>query len=100
MLARLLKVFKDVAICLTLPVISMASVSYAATAPVVTTLKPVTEKLGTPLRVVFDPLGNYFVSDPRSGGVLKYNTSDQQVGVLKTKAPPAGIALNSTGNLL
>lgn len=96
----LLRVFKAAVVCLALPVISTASLSYAATAPVVTILKPVTEKLGTPLRVVFDTQGNYFVSDPRAGGVLKYNSSDQLVGVLKTKSPPAGIALNSTGSLL
>lgn len=100
MLARLLKVFKDAVICLTLPAISMASVSYAATAPVVTILKPVTEKLGSPIRIAFDSQGNYFVSDPRSGGVLKFNNHDQLVGVLKTKEPPAGIALDGMGNLL
>lgn len=100
MMARLLKVFKDAVIYLTLPAVLMAGFSYAATAPQVTILKPVTEKIGTPLRSVFDAQGNYYVSDPRSGGVLKYNSSDLQTAVLKTKASPAGLALNSAGNLL
>ncbi len=82
-------------------VISLASAAYAATKPAVTVLTPpVTKNVGSPLRVAFDSKGDFFVTDPRVGGVTKFNSHGQAVEVLKTQRPPQGIALNDQGNLL
>jgi hypothetical protein len=73
--------------------------SHAATAPIVTTLSAITEGLSTPVRVAEDQLGNFYVTDPRGGGVLKYSNS----GKLKNKiavATPLGIAVAANGDLL
>lgn len=80
---------------------SIANVSFAVTAPAVTILTPpVTENVGTPLRVVFDSKGEFLVCDPRVGGVSRFDTHGKLIKVLKTQAPPQGIAFNDKGNLL
>lgn len=80
---------------------SLVSVSFAATVPVVTVLTPpISKGLAAPVRVAIDSKGDMFVSDPRSGGVTKFNSSGQNVQNFKTGAPPDGIALNDAGNLL
>ena len=80
---------------------SLASVAIAATVPAVTILTPpVTKNVGTPLRVVFDSNGDFFVTDPRVGGVSKFDSHGQLINVLKTQKPPQGIAFNDKGNLL
>ena len=100
MLTRLRKLITSAVILSTVPALSLTTAVYGATAPVVTVLKPVTENVSSPLRLVFDGQGNYYVTDPRRGGVSTFNSSGQLTGVLKTPAPPQGIALNDRGNLL
>ncbi|GFE56434.1 NHL repeat-containing protein [Geobacter sp. AOG1] len=100
MLTRLRKLIATVATLVAVPAISLAAVAYGATVPMVTVLKPVTENVGSPLRLVFDGQENYYVTDPRKGGISKFSASGQLIGVLKTPAPPQGIALNDKGNLL
>ena len=68
MLTRLHKLVPTAVILLTIPAISPTTAAHGATAPVVTVLKPVTEHLGSPLRLVFDGKGNFYVTDPRKGG--------------------------------
>lgn len=101
MLTRLFKVFESAVFQFVILATSLAGVSVAGTAPAVTILTPpITKGLASPLRVVLDSKGNFFVSDPRIGGVSKFNSSGQIIQVFKTKAPPQGIALNDAGNLL
>ena len=98
MLTRLLGTLGGVVSVL---VSSLVSVSFAATVPVVTVLTPpISKGVAAPVRVAVDSKGDIFVSDPRSGGVTKFNSSGQNVLMFKTGAPPAGIALNDAGNLL
>ncbi len=71
----------------------------AAVAPLVTTLSSITEGVSTPVRAALDQLGNFYVTDPRGGGVLKYNNA----GRLQRKFPvanPLGIAVTLNGELL
>lgn len=100
MLTRLQKLIIAATILLTIPALSLITAVYGATAPVVTVLQPVTENVGSPLRLVFDGEGNYYVTDPRRGGISRFNSSGQLAGLLKTPVPPQGIALNERGNLL
>jgi len=101
MLTKLLKTSEGIAISLAVLVTLSASNSFAASTPVVTVLTPpVTKGLASPLRVAIDSKGDFYVSDPRIGGVSKFNSSGQSIMVLETKAPPQGIALSDNGNLL
>lgn len=91
------------AICLATSVLlglaTYTDITHAATAPVVTTLSSITEGLSTPVRVAKDQLGNFYVTDPRGGGILKYSNS----GKFKNKiavATPMGIAVAANGDLL
>lgn len=94
------KQIRHSAICLTFAAISLSSIAHSAVMPTVTILRPVTENLGTPLRVAFDAQGNYFVADPRAGGIVKFSARGEAAGLLKTARPPAGIALTPSGKLL
>ncbi|MBT0652307.1 NHL repeat-containing protein [Geomobilimonas luticola] len=100
MLTRLQKLVPAAVILLTIPAISPTTAAHGATVPVVTVLPPVAENVGSPLRLVFDSKGNFYVTDPRKGGVSKFNSTGQLIGVLKTPNLPQGIAFNDRGNLL
>lgn len=92
---------RKVAFPLVALVFSLANLSFAATAPTITVLTPpVTKHLGAPLRMAFDPTGNFFVTDPRTGGVSKFDSRGQFLDSVKTPAAPQGIAINDRGNLL
>ena len=96
-----IKPLNKVAVSLAVLVMTLTTVSYAATAPAVTVLTPpVTKGVSSPLRIVFDSKGDFFVTDPRVGGVSKFAGQGQLIEVLKTQAPPQGIAINEAGNLL
>lgn len=82
-----------------LGMITAFDTAQAALAPVVTTLSSINEGLSTPVRVAADQLGNIYVTDPRGGGVLKYNNA----GKLQKKiavANPMGLAIALNGDLL
>lgn len=100
MISGLLKTRRHFVISLVTLVISLSGISFAATAPVVTTLSPITAGMRMPLRTAIDPAGNIYVTDPWAGGVLKYNSSGQLLATIKTPASPQGIALDSTGSLI
>ena len=93
--------FRKVAFPLVALVFSLANFSFAATTPSITVLTPpVTKHLGAPLRMAFDPMGNFFVTDPRKGGVSKFDSRGQFLESVKTPVAPQGIAMNDRGNLL
>lgn len=81
-------------------VISLTSVSSAATVPVVTVLSPVTRNVSSPVRIALDQQGNYYVTDPRAGGVSKFTAYGRLMKSIPTQLPPLGVALNDQGNLV
>lgn len=88
-------------ITLFLAVISLTNDSAAATAPLVTVLTPpITSNVGSPLRIAFDSKGDFFVADPRMGGVSKFSNQGQSLEVIKIQGPAYGVALESKGSLL
>lgn len=98
---RLFPILKKVAFSLAALAISLTSASFAATAPVTTVLTPpVTKHLGSPLRLAFDAKGAFFVTDPRMGGISKFDSLGQFIQLIKTPEAPQGIAINDQGNLI
>jgi len=71
----------------------------ASTAPLVNVLSPITTGVSIPLRLAADQTGNFYLTDPRSGGVLKFNSSGLQVATF-TVARPNGIAVTDQGNII
>ncbi|RII28322.1 MAG: hypothetical protein CXR31_00005, partial [Geobacter sp.] len=100
MLTRLHAAFEIIVFSLAVLVISLTNVSFAATAPVVTVLPPVTKSVKSPIRVVLDQQGNYYVTDPRAGGVSKINTYGRLMKTIPTQYPSLGVAVNDQGSLV
>lgn len=99
MLHRISRSFVLCAISLIASVISLTATSLAATAPVVTNLNPVSQGLRSPVKIVIDTVGNYYVADQRVG-VIKYNPYGVPVLTIKTAGTPMGVAVAQNGNLL
>ena len=75
----------------------------AIQAPQVTIQPAVKEGVSTPVRMATDQSGNFYVADPRGGGILKFDVLGRLVkppSPIKTARPPLGIAVTSNGNLL
>lgn len=85
---------------MTILVISLNSVILAATSPIVTVLKPITQGLRSPVRMAQDAAGNSFVADTRNGGVIKFNPYGVPVQTIPTAGVPQGIAIAQDGKLL
>lgn len=71
----------------------------AASAPLVNILPAVTTGVSIPLRLAEDPAGNVYLTDPRSGGVVKFNSAGQQVAIF-TVGRPNGIAVTGQGHMI
>lgn len=89
-----------VATAILLPFTAHDNVAWAATAPVVSTLSSITEGVSTPVRAATDQLGNFYVSDPRGGGILVYNNAGKLQRKITLPASPMGIAIALNGDLL
>ncbi|AJE04785.1 Ig-like domain-containing protein [Geobacter pickeringii] len=100
MVCRSPKRMVSVAFSLAFLVISLASAAVAAVAPVVVGQNPISEGMRSPLRVAVDSAGNSYVTDPLSGGVLKYDPFGHLTNLIKTALPPQGVALAADGSLL
>ncbi|RII29942.1 MAG: hypothetical protein CXR30_09090 [Geobacter sp.] len=72
----------------------------SATAPVVSTLAPITEGVSTPVRLATDLSGNIYVSDPRGGGIHKYSNAGKLLQTIATANDVLGIAIAQNGDLL
>lgn len=72
----------------------------AATVPQVTILPSIVDGVKTPVRLAEDAAGNLYLTDPRGGGILKYNGSGKLLQAFPTLRPPQGVAVTSTGSLL
>lgn len=82
-------------------VLAWSSAAYSAVAPVVSTLSAISEGSVTPVRVAADQYGNYYVTDPRGGGVLKYNSAGTKLQTITTSSKNVlGIALAQNGDIL
>jgi hypothetical protein len=80
---------------------SRDSTAYSASAPTVTTLSAITEGATTPIRVAVDQSGNLYVTDPRSGGVLKYNSAGNLLQKISTTGKNLmGVAIAKNGDIL
>lgn len=71
----------------------------AATAPLVQVLAPIITGVATPVRIAEDKSGNFYLTDPKAGGVLKFDKSGQLVTTFTMKKPQ-GIAVTDSGDLV
>ena len=99
MMGRIYKFAASGVIALVVAVISLTSVCLAATSPVVTVLAPVAQGMRSPVKIVIDAAGNYYVADQRVG-VIKYNQYGTPVMTIKTSGIPMGVALAQDGSIL
>src|SRR5574340_219760 len=74
--------------------------AHGASSPSISLYGPVTEGISSPVRIATDPLGSFYVTDPRGGGVLKYSSSGKLLKVMPTARPPQGVAIRADGNLI
>jgi hypothetical protein len=81
-------------------VISLSGATYAATSPAVTVLSPITQGMRAPVSVAVDTAGNIFVTDPRNGGVLKFDSYGKLVRKIATADIPQAVAIAQDGSLL
>lgn len=82
-------------------VISLPGITSAATvAPKISTLTPVKRNMVAPVRIATDSSGNYYVTDPRSRGVLKFNRYGRLVATIPTAGVPLGVAVAANGNIV
>lgn len=81
-------------------VLCPSGVARSAVAPVVRVFEDITAEIRTPIRIATDPAGNFYVTDPKAGGVLKYDNSGVFVRKYATPSVVVGVAVASNGDLL
>lgn len=95
------KLFAALVVSLFVVVISLPGIISAAYAPpVIATQKPVTEGMVAPVRIAMDKYGNYYMTDPLSKGVLKYNLYGKLIKKINVPGVPLGIAVASNDNII
>lgn len=82
-----------------LALLSTPVLAASASAPLVSVLSPITAGVNTPVMLAEDGAGNFYLTDPRSGGVLKYNNSGLHSATF-TIARPQGIAVTDSGDMI
>ena len=87
-------------VLMTISVISLSAVTFAAPAPTVVSQNPVVGGIRTPLRICIGSAGTFYVSDALAGGILCYNQYGVLVNVIKTAKQPQGIAVAADGTLI
>lgn len=75
-------------------------VALSATAPGVSTLPAITAEINTPVRLAKDPSGFLYVTNPNSGGVLKYSSGGTFIRKIVTLKNGTGVAIAQNGDLL
>ncbi|SNB47394.1 Ig-like domain-containing protein [Geobacter sp. DSM 9736] len=80
--------------------ITSASVAFAALPPEVAVLASTSEGLSTPVRMATDSAGNFYVTDPRQGGILKISHTGRLLKIVPTPKPPQGIAVTADARLV
>lgn len=99
MLVQAKKIVALSVLTLVTAVISLPSVSTAATSPLVSVLSPLTQGLRAPVKMTLDAEGNVYVADQRIGGVVKFNASGSQQLIVRA-VNPSGLAFAQDGTLL
>ena len=100
MLERVKTIVMNGVMLLAVVVISLPTISFAATSPVVTVLSPIQDGLSAPTKLAIDASGNIYVSDQRANGVVKYNTYGVKQGVVPVSSKVTAVALAQDGTLL
>jgi len=89
---------------LTLAIVACAALfgnrAGAVTAPNVTNLPALSDHIGTPVRLANDTSGNFYLTDPRAGGVLVYGNDGRFLRKIATLKKPQGIAVTVAGDLV
>lgn len=88
------------AVFIFLGTISASKDARGATAPLVSALPSVTDGVSTPVRLATDSSGNIYVTDPRGGGILKYDGAGNLLQTISTLKNVFGIAIAKNGDLL
>ena len=83
-----------------LGVFSFSTEVLGAVAPLVSALPPVTGGVSTPVRLAADSSGNTYVSDPRGGGILTFDSSGNLLQTITTLKKVFGIAIAANDDLL
>lgn len=74
--------------------------SEATVAPTVSSQVSISERISTPVRMASDLMGNFYVSDPRAGGILKYSSQGKFLALFPTVGTPQGVAVTVGGDLI
>ena len=81
--------------------LALSGTAHSSVAPIVSTLSAITDGSVTPVRLAADQSGNFYVTDPRGGGVLKYNSAGNLLQIISTTSKNVlGIALAKSGDIL
>jgi NHL repeat len=72
----------------------------AATAPVVSTLSSIKAGVSTPVRLAIDQWGDIYVTDPRGGGLNRFNNAGRLQKSIPVAKMPLGVAVASNGDIL
>lgn len=75
-------------------------IALSATPPDVIDLPVITEEIDTPVRLAKDSSGNLYVTNPGSGGILKYNSAGSLIQKIITSKNGTGVAIAQNGDLL
>ena len=86
-------------LALMLPLFVMTANGQAATAPTVTNLAPATEKLSAPVRLALDQFSNIYLTDPRVGGIIKYDRTGKWANTFAIPSPQA-VAVSASEDLV
>lgn len=73
--------------------------SFAVPVPLVKTLAPVTSGIKSPVRVVADGAGGFYVTDPKAGAILHYKLDGTLLAAFPFKKAQ-GLAVTANGDLL
>jgi hypothetical protein len=87
-------------VLLLLSILPAARPAAAAIAPDITSLSYIKSALSTPVRLAADSSGSMYVSDPRSGGVVKLASDGSHTATIPAGAGILGVAVALSGELL
>lgn len=75
-------------------------ISFAAQAPMANVLVPVSAGIKSPVRLAVDGKGSFYVTDPKTGTILKYALSGQLQPTAIPFTKPQGLAVTASGDLV
>jgi hypothetical protein len=74
--------------------------AFAVIAPDITSLTSISSSLTSPVRLAEDSSGFLYVSDPRSGGIVKFTSAGTYQAKINSASNSLGVAVVSSGDLL